>query len=268
MAPEVISDDNNVGEHLDVFSLGAIAYHIFSGSPPAANGLELSNKLRETKGLQISSVLNGSSECLQELIQWSTHADVGLRIATVEDFLDLLEKVEIEATAPDRDLFLENPDQAKSGDVLAGGFRVVHRLGKGASSIGLLVEKDDQQYVLKVAIDTDRNERMNAEAKTLEKLRHPNIAEFVRSVTIGDRAAFLMRPVLVTVNDQPEVETLARRIRKEGKLHVDLLQRFGDDLLSVVNFLEEQGINHRDIKPDNIAIGARREWQTSAVGLV
>ena len=54
-----------------------------------------------------------------------------------------------------------------------------------------------------------------------------------------------MRPVLVTVNDQPRVETLARRLSKEGKLHVDLLQRFGEDLLNVVNFLEEQGINHR-----------------------
>lgn len=258
MAPEVISDDNSVGEHLDVFSLGAIAYHIFSGSPPAANGIELSNKLRETKGLQISSILNGATVSLQELIQWSTLPVVADReslISTVSDFLDLLEKVEDDATTPDRDSVLDDPDQAKSGDLLAGGFRVLHRLGKGASSVGLLVEKDGQQAILKVAIDTDRNERILEEAKVLEKLRHPNIAEYLRTVTVGDRAGFLMQPVLVTVKDQPEVETLARRIRKEGKLHIDLLQRFGEDLLGVVNFLEEQGVNHRDIKPDNIAIG-------------
>jgi len=258
MAPEVISDDNSVGEHLDVFSLGAIAYHIFSGAAPAANGVELSNKLRETKGLQISSVLNGATVSLQELIQWSTLPVVSDReslISTVSDFLDLLEKVEDDATTPDRDSVLEDPDQAKSGDLLAGGFRVLHRLGKGASSVGLLVEKDGQQAILKVAIDTDRNERILEEAKILEKLRHPNIAEHLRTVTVGDRAGFLMQPVLVTVKDQPEVETLARRIRKEGKLHIDLLQRFGEDLLGVVNFLEEQGVNHRDIKPDNIAIG-------------
>jgi len=37
---------------------------------------------------------------------------------------------------------------------------------------------------------------------------------------------------------------------------VDLLQRFGEDLLDVVKFLEEEaGVPHRDIKPDNIAIG-------------
>ncbi len=258
MAPEAISGDNNVGEHLDIFSLGAIAYHIFSGSPPAANGLELSNKLRETKGLQISSVLNGASESLQEMIQWSTLPVVADReglVSSVDDFLDLLEKVEIEAKTSDAENYVEDPDEAKTGDLLPGGFRVLHRLGKGASSVGLLVEHQDQQYILKAAIDPDRNDRIGAEAEVLDKLRHSNIVEIIRPVEIGNRAGFLMRPVLVTVNEEPRVETLARRLNKEGKLHVDLLQRFGECLLDVLKFLEKQGINHRDIKPDNIAIG-------------
>ena len=258
MAPEAISGDNNVGEHLDIFSLGAIAYHIFSGSPPAANGLELSNKLRETKGLQISSVLNGASESLQEMIQWSTLpvvADREALVSSVDDFLDLLEKVEIEAKTSDAETYVEDPDEAKTGDLLPGGFRVLHRLGKGASSVGLLVEHQDEQYILKVAIDPDRNDRIGAEAEVLEKLRHSNIVEIIRTVEIGSRAGFLMRPVLVTVNEEPRVETLARRLNKEGKLHVDLLQRFGECLLDVLKFLEKQGINHRDSKPDNIAIG-------------
>jgi serine/threonine protein kinase len=258
MAPEAISGDNNVGEHLDIFSLGAIAYHIFSGSPPAANGLELSNKLRETKGLQISSVLNGASESLQEMIQWSTLPVVADReglVSSVDDFLDLLEKVEVEAKTADAETYVEDPDEAKTGDLLPGGFRVLHRLGKGASSVGLLVEHQDQQYILKAAIDPDRNDRIGAEAEVLDKLRHSNIVEIIRPVEIGNRAGFLMRPVLVTVNEEPRVETLARRLNKEGKLHVDLLQRFGECLLDVLKFLEKQGINHRDIKPDNIAIG-------------
>ena len=86
MAPEALSDDDR-GENLDVFSLGAIAYHIFSGVPPAASGLELSNKLRETKGLQISSVLNGAGLALQYLVQFSTHPEVTSRTDSVLDFL-------------------------------------------------------------------------------------------------------------------------------------------------------------------------------------
>ena len=53
----------------------------------------------------------------------------------------------------------------------------------------------------------------------------------------------------------PGQETLGQRLRKEGRLHLDLLQRFGEDLLDVINYLEEQGIPHRDIKPDNIGVG-------------
>ena len=63
-----------------------------------------------------------------------------------------------------------------------------------------------------------------------------------------------MRPVLVD-KEKRLVETLGQRLRKEGRLHIDLLQRFGEDLLNVVNYLEEQGYSHRDIKPDNIAVG-------------
>src|SRR5690606_6369639 len=129
---------------------GAIAYHIFCGAPPASNGLELSNKLRETKGLQISSVLNGASVSLQELIQWSTHSDVAMRsglVSTVTDFLDLLEKVEEEATTPELESYVDDPNRAKKDDQLPGGLRVVRRLGQGASSVVLLVENDGEEFV-------------------------------------------------------------------------------------------------------------------------
>ena len=35
---------------------------------------------------------------------------------------------------------------------------------------------------------------------------------------------------------------------------LDLLARYGDDLLSAVCSLERHGVGHRDIKPDNIGI--------------
>jgi serine/threonine protein kinase len=44
LAPELVNDPTLRGEHVDVFSLGAIAYHIFSGQPPAGSSLELAEK--------------------------------------------------------------------------------------------------------------------------------------------------------------------------------------------------------------------------------
>ena len=253
LAPEAIADQGVVGEHLDIFSLGAIAFHLFSDSVPAENGLELNNKLRATKGLRISSVKNGIPEILEFLIQFSTHPEVANRIDSVTDFLSLLDGVEKELTALENDV-VENPVRAQQGDVLPGNFKVMRRLGQGASSVGLLVERDGQEFVLKVANDLDNNPRLRDEAEVLQKLRHSHIVECCSVLEMGNQAAFLMRPVYAD-KEKRLVETLGQRLRREGRLHIDLLQRFGEDLLDAVNYLEDQGINHRDIKPDNIAVG-------------
>ncbi|MGH9161469.1 MAG: protein kinase domain-containing protein, partial [Vicinamibacteraceae bacterium] len=60
LAPEALAAPGETGEHLDVFSLGAIAYHLFSGQPPARSVVELAEKLREHRGLQLSDVLDGA----------------------------------------------------------------------------------------------------------------------------------------------------------------------------------------------------------------
>lgn len=254
MAPEALTEANT-GEHLDVFSLGAIAYHIFSGLTPATNAVELSEKLRETKGLQISSVLNGTSEWLQELVRCATHPVVPDRMASVTDFLGHLDLVEEDLTTSEHD-YIDEPSRAQIGDLLPGGYQVVRRLGQGACSVALLVERDGQDFVLKVANDPENNSRVKEEADLLSKqeLRHACIVDLVDTLEVGQYQGFLMRPVYAE-KDKRLIETLGQRLRKEGRLHIDLLQRFGEDLLGVVNHLEEQGIPHRDIKPDNIAVG-------------
>jgi serine/threonine protein kinase len=254
MAPEALTEANT-GEHLDVFSLGAIAYHIFSGLGPAANAVELSEKLRETKGLQVSSVLNGASEWLQELVRYATHPVVPDRMGSVADFLGILDEVENERATPEHDT-IDDPSRAQIGDRLPGGYSVVRRLGQGACSVALLVERDGQDFVFKVASDPEHNARLTDEADLLSKqeMRHPCIVDLVETLEVGRYQGFLMRPFYAE-KDKRLIETLGQRLRKEGRLHIDLLQRFGEDLLGVVNHLEEQGIPHRDIKPDNIAVG-------------
>jgi len=255
MAPEATEEGVDVGEHLDIFSIGAIAYTVFSGQIPAGDRMELAEKLRHSSGLQISDVLNGAGEWLQTLIADATHPLVeGHRTSTLKEFLDTLDLVEEELTTPD-DSGIENPAEAQRGTMLPGGFEVIKRLGEGGCATALLVKRNNEQFVLKIANSPDDNTRIAEEADVIEKLQHQHVVRFRGRVQISGREGILLVPVLVTLQDQPQVETLSKRLRRDGKLHIDLLARFGEDLLGVLEFLEEQGVNHRDIKPDNIAIG-------------
>src|SRR5262249_62133862 len=123
----------------------AIAYHVFAGVPPAGSSRELADKLRLTRGLQISDALNGAGKALQELVQFSTHPDVASRIDSAADFLGYLDAVEEELTSPDQDT-VEDAAEAQKGDRLPGGFTVQRRLGKGATSTALVVERDGQEH--------------------------------------------------------------------------------------------------------------------------
>ncbi len=76
--------------------------------------------------------------------------------------------------------------------------------------------------------------------------RHQFIVQVHDVADYGGRVGVLM--------DKAGDKTLAQRLREEGRLHLELLERFGEDLLQAVDWLEQQGVPHRDIKPDNLGV--------------
>ena len=243
MAPEAVTERGSAGEQLDVFSLGAIAYHLFAGRPPASSLLEMTERLRREQGLQLSSVLDGAGEHLQLLVQHATYPEVTARLESVRELLDELERFEEEITRPE-EVSRPDPVDARPGDELEHGLVVTQRLGKGATALALLVERAGREHVLKVALAPDRNGRLQAEAEVLRSLRHQFVVELHDELRFGERAGLLM----ARAGDA----TLADRLRAEGRLHLELLERFGADLLTTVDWLETQGVAHRDIKPENL----------------
>ena len=141
-----------------------------------------------------------------------------------------------------------DPATAGPGDRLDNGLIVKRRLGRGGSADVLLVEREgsDEERVLKVALDDAHMDRIRAEADVLRRLHHQNIVRFDAEITISGRPAILM--------DRAGDKTLAQWIRGGDPLSLDLMRRFGENLLSAVEYLEQEGIAHRDVKPDNIGI--------------
>lgn len=258
LAPETTRADPAHGPSLDVFSLGCIAYQLFSGQPPAESVLDLAEKLRVGQGLRLSDVMDGCGARQQELIQFATCPDVLARYETVQQFLDDLDRVEDELTTPDPEATVD-PSVASAGDRLDGGFTVIKRMGRGSSSDALLVRKDgsDEEIVLKVACDVAHNDRLAAEGEVLARLHHQNIVAHRETLTVAGRTALLLKSA--------GSRTMAEKLKEEGRLSLDMLQRFGEELIEAVNHLEAEGVAHRDIKPENIGIAENRTGKLQLV---
>jgi len=244
-APEVLVGTALDGVALDIFALGAITYAVFSGQHPAVSPEELRAKCQAGPGLRLSGVMDGAQDKLEELVQLTTDVNPTDRLPSIRDFLELLDEVENEITAPDPKVGV-HPLDAKRDDELAEGFRVIQRLGAGSTSIAFAVERAGQRGVLKVAKEPTLNERIRDEAAVLSELTHQNIVRLYGLYELNGLAALFI--------EQAGERTLGQRLHTDGALSVDLLDRFGDELLSALIDLERRGINHRDIKPENIGI--------------
>ena len=257
LAPEALTVADADPQLLDVFSLGAIAYHVFTGQHPAATLAELTERLQRDGALEVSAVLDGAGEYLSELVRDATAADATHRTSSVTDFLDALTLVEEELTEPESAGASEeiNPLAAKPGDLLSG-FVVVKRLGRGSTAVALLVrDGDDQTRVLKIAADPERNDRVREEGEVLVKLRDRTIiASYGEPIDVAGHTGIVLA--------HASEGTLAHRLHSEGRLSLETLERWGENLLSAVSYLEQVAIPHRDIKPENLGIieaGARKQ---------
>jgi serine/threonine protein kinase len=253
IAPEAIAGNADGGTELDVFSLGALTYLLFTGQAPASSVTELQQKLKNSlsNGLNISEAMDGAVDSLVDLVR-TTANSIGEDRESVEDFLAGLTLVEEELTRPDESA-LANPLEALKNDVLPGGYVVKKRLGSGSVSIVYLVDINGDEQVLKVARASQYNVRIKEEFEVLqtvqEKVRSRIVVAPFKLLDFGELVGFTM--------ESAGEKTLARYLREEGRLDLTYLQRFGDDLLRTIRDLDDAGgIAHRDLKPENMGIRA------------
>ena len=257
LAPEGRWDPAADRVRLDVFALGAVAYHVVAGRSPAATAQDLRDRLARDRGLDLAAEVPEAPASLRRLVLEATRPVVSERLRDVTAFLALLADVDREVAAPGGEVG-EDPLDAPPGTLLGQRFELVRRLGSGSTAVGLLVtdrDTDGERRVLKVAVDDAAARRLADEAevlRTLRRLDHPRIVRLAEEqpLRVGGRTALLL--------DSAGDETLADVLRERPRLSLDLLERWGTDLLEALVGLDKAGVDHRDIKPANLGVREQR----------
>jgi serine/threonine protein kinase len=251
-APEGVwrSDADRI--RLDVFALGSLSYYILTGRLPASDRTTLRERLRRDGGLDLAADLPQVPPALRALVLDTTRPSVSDRVPDVRTFLERLDAAEQAVNGVAEDVI--DPLEAAPGALIDGRFRLQRRLGTGSTAMGLLVTDtaiaesgSDALRVLKVALNDNAAGRLADEAKVLSGIRHPRLVRLVEGpIEVGGRQAL----VLESAGD----ETLAEALRGRGRLSLDLLERWGGDLLEALVALDRAGVDHRDIKPANLGV--------------
>lgn len=241
---------------LDVFALGAIAYLILAGRAPATDGPELRLRLQRDQGLDLAADVPELPPALRQVVLDATRAVVSDRLADADAVLAGLDSASLDMPStvdPDDD----DPLDALPGRIIGERYVLTRRLGSGSTAVGLLVRElgdEREPYVLKVALNDRAVQRLRDEAQILEslnRLRNPRIVRMEAGpVQVGSRVALVL--------ESAGTETLGDVLRGRGRLSIDLLERWGIDLLDALVALDRAGIDHRDVKPANLGVREQR----------
>ncbi len=145
------------------------------------------------------------------------------------------------------------------GSVIAGRYRIVKLLGKGAMGAVYLGEhlrigRKDAIKVLQTSLERDSTSiaRFTRGARNASAIRHPNVCTVYDFGETEEGLAFLAMEYV-------DGESLSDLLKREGALP---LERAGDILCQVGDALSAAhaaGIVHRDLKPANVMLAKRHD---------
>src|SRR4051812_32725144 len=144
-------------------------------------------------------------------------------------------------------------DFARFAAALAGQYELECEIGRGG--MGVVYRARDLRLDRRVAIktlpphlasDPVVRERFLREARTAAALSHQHIVPIHRADEIGGHVFFVMGLV--------DGESMAQRIRGEGRLDAREVVRELTDVADALGYAHRHGVIHRDVKAENILI--------------
>jgi serine/threonine protein kinase len=144
------------------------------------------------------------------------------------------------------------------GEQLQGRYRILERLGEGAMGEVYLAEHIQlgRQEAIKVlqshvAESPQLVARFRREARTINRLQHPNIVSVYDFGQMPDGRFYLAMEYVVG-------SSLAAVLRRQGPLPVPRALAILAQLADALQHAHDAGVIHRDLKPENVMLSERR----------
>ena len=145
---------------------------------------------------------------------------------------------------------MTTPMDTSDGALFAGRYRIIRRLGQGGMARVFLAQDESLHREVAIKVLADRHsddphfiERFQREARAAARLNHPNI------VQVYDQSQGGMSFI---VQEYVEGETLKDLIRRESPLDPRRAITIALQILAALRVAHQQGVIHRDVKPQNI----------------
>ncbi len=152
------------------------------------------------------------------------------------------------------------------GQILAGRYRIVSRLGKGG--MGEVYRAEDLRLGQTVALkflpaalgqDPDRLRRLHNEVRVARQVSHPNVCR-VYDIAEADGETLLTMEFI-------DGQTLAALLRQVGRLPHERGVEIARQLCLGLAAVHEHGIIHRDLKPHNVMLDQKGRVRITDFGL-
>jgi serine/threonine-protein kinase len=147
----------------------------------------------------------------------------------------------------------QNDEFARFASALTGQYELECEIGRGG--MGIVYRARDLRLDRLVAIktlpphlanDDVVRERFLREARTAGSLSHQHIVPIHRADELGGQVFFVMGLV--------DGQSLAQRIRDQGRLDPREVVRVLDDVSDALAYAHKRGVIHRDVKAENILL--------------
>jgi serine/threonine protein kinase len=255
-APEVVNAFSSAEPASDQFSLGALLALLLTGKPLFENTRQLMAARRLMR--RVRDMAQRIPLSLDEAVTRMVELRATDRFPSLADAISAVRAArEPETRALPGIAVARGPldaDNLDPGTRVGTDYEIVSRLGQGGMAVVYAARHlvSGRTRALKISRpDDSAEEALRGEYQVLSGLDHPNVVRVIDLTKIVEGR-------LTLIMERVGGETMRQWLATHRTPEPTAQRRLAEDLLAGLDYLEQKGVTHKDLKPDNLLVSDGR----------